>query len=270
VAAISRPQGRALRLLLFVVIDGPIRLQGTTIRAGIRYGRCDAALSVVADRSIRHIVFHRSAAGIFRLHQSDRALASAGDMADWRSARNLSCQYRLDVAGRFRRPSRLLLHRLHPGDADLRAHRACTGAALARLRRASALGPRQRRAGLCPLREIAVHLAAARSNRRSHGGDGSGADGQDRLVQAAALLRARFNRHLSRLLPADGGDAHYPEKERADRRCRDDGGAHHTCWRHWRSGVVLDRARHLGPLPVRAADGVPSGTAQRAVLQPAE
>jgi len=74
--------------------------------------------------------------------------------------------------------------------ADLRADRARAGATLARARRALAVGAHQRHAGLCPRRENAVHLTAARPRRRGRGGDGSSADGDERPVQAAALLRA--------------------------------------------------------------------------------
>jgi uncharacterized membrane protein YcfT len=48
-------------------------------------------------------------------------------------------------------------------------------------------------------------------------GRGIGAAGEGRSVRAAALLRRAFDRHLPRILPADGRDAHGPPQDRHHR-----------------------------------------------------
>ena len=68
-----------------------------------------------------------------------------------------------------------------------------------------------------PFVSLALGLAGA-----ARGGRGRGADGAERPVPAAALLRPELDRHLSRLLPADGGDPHRAAQDRHRRRPRHD------------------------------------------------
>ena len=87
---------------------------------------------------------------------------------------------------------------------------------------------------------VSLALGAGRGLR---GGDGLGFDGHERRVQAAALLRAQLHRHLSRLLPADGGDAHGAAAWRLDRRHRHDVGDRHRRRRDRPARPVLGGAR---------------------------
>ena len=68
--------------------------------------------------------------------------------------------------------------------------------------------------------ELPLHLARARARRRRGGRDAGGPDGDHRPAQAAALLRAELDRHLSRLLPADGGEPRPADQARLDQRRR--------------------------------------------------
>ena len=72
---------------------------------------------------------------------------------------------------------------------------------------AGAVGRGQRRAGPCRRRDLADRLAAARLCRRLRHHRRRHAAGADAVAERAALLRRAFDRDLSRLLPADGGDA---------------------------------------------------------------
>ncbi len=58
------------------------------------------------------------------------------------------------------------------------------------------------------------------------------------------------SRHLSRLLPADGGDAHHAGQDRIDSGCRCHVGDHYRRRRIRLTGIVLGGARHLGRFPV--------------------
>ncbi len=99
---------------------------------------------------------------------------------------------------------------------------------------------------------------------------------KSRSVQAVALLRAQFDRHLSRLLPPDGGNPCGTAQERPDRGCR-----YHFGDRH-RSGCprlalhILGPSRNSGTLSVRAALAVLArateahrAAARRIIPQPA-
>ena len=78
---------------------------------------------------------------------------------------------------------------------------------------------RPRDVGLQPL---AAHLAGAWvCGRVRHHRDGHAA-GAHAVAQLPALLRRAFHRHLSRLLPADGGDPDAAAEDRPDHRYRDD------------------------------------------------
>ncbi len=101
--------------LLWMTIQFAVKAPGLAARARRRRSR--AALSRLAHRSVRHAVVHLPAADLLRLHQADAPRAGAGRLAVRRRARDRAHQDRLDGAGRIRRPLRLLLHRLHLGEA---------------------------------------------------------------------------------------------------------------------------------------------------------
>ncbi len=90
-----------------------------------------------------------------------------------------------------------------------------------------------------------------------------GADGKGEIVRSRPLLRAAFDRHLSRLLPADGCDAHAPTQNWRHRRCRRDGADHHHRRRHRCAHDVVGGAQHPARLPVRAAGLLPHRPAPR-------
>ena len=169
-AHLSRPQGRALLLFLSAVDDDPVRVQGARHHRRRRRHGSRAALSAVADRSVRHALVHLSAADLLRLREADQARAVAGHLARRRRARNLACRDRLDGAGRVRRPLRLFLHRLYRRPSHLRAHRAgaeaSPGSALAGL---IGLGRVQRHHGASRLRRAAVLFARHGPDRRRRG-----------------------------------------------------------------------------------------------------
>src|SRR5262249_32110220 len=102
----------------------------------------------------------------------------------------------------------------------------------------------------------AVRLAGAGPDGRGRGGRGGGTDGGERPVQAAALLRAELDRHLSRLLPPDGGEPQSSAQGRLDRRRRHDLGARHVGRRARTDAPVLGRALDAAPVPVRAAGAI--------------
>ena len=115
---------------------------------------------------------------------------------------------RLDRDRRVRQPLRLFLHRLHVRAAHLRARGARAGAARDGARRARGLG-RCSTACWCSTATPTCRSSRWRSAlpARRRWSSVSALLAQERPVRAAALLRAELDRHLSRLLPADGGDA---------------------------------------------------------------
>ena len=131
--------------LLWMTIQFVFKAPGIIAEGGVDGSR--AALSAVADRSVRHAVVHLSAADLLHLREADEARAVAGDLAGRRRARNLACRNRLDGAGRIRRPLRLFLHRLYRRALHLRAHRARAEQAVARSRRPDGVGRVQRHHG---------------------------------------------------------------------------------------------------------------------------
>ena len=70
-----------------------------------------------------------------------------------------------------------------------------------------AVGARQRRPGRIRFQRMAADLAGARACRRRRHRHHGHAAGADAVAEFPALLRRAFHRHLSRVLPADGGDA---------------------------------------------------------------
>ena len=91
---------------------------------------------------------------------------------------------------------------------------AVAGAAGGGARGPHHLGPGQRRAGVQRVLRTAVRLAGAWPRRRGRGRGRLGAAVAERPRGAAALLRAELDRHLPRVLPADGGEPHVPAQDR--------------------------------------------------------
>ena len=104
-----------------------------------------------------------------------------------------------------------------------------------------------------PFVSLALGLAGA-----AGGGFGLGTDGDERPVPPVALLRPQLDRHLPRVLPADGDQPHGADQERPDRRRRHGLPAGHRGRRRRRAHDVLGRARHAAEIPVRTAEDVPA------------
>ena len=132
-AHVSRPQGRALFLFLSAVDDHPVR-------ASRRPAWCTSKAPPKSRGSIScrlidpfgTLWFIYLLPIFFVFIRLTRRIPAPVDLAVRRRARDRARQDRLDGAGRIRRPLRLLLHRLHSGEADLRARRARASAAAAR------------------------------------------------------------------------------------------------------------------------------------------
>src|SRR5882757_4493506 len=99
---------------------------------------------------------------------------------------------------------------------------------------------------------MAIGVARARACRRlrdHHGRDIAGADALDELLP---LLWRAFDRYLSRLLPADGGDADLAAEDRSHSRHRHDFADRHRRRRRRRARDLEDSARASRQFPVRA------------------
>ena len=123
-------------------------------------------------------------------------------------------------------------------------------------------------AGAC---RMAGRLARARARRRGGGDRVLRADGESPDVRAGAVLRAAFDRHLSRLLPAHGGDAHGAAQDRHRARCR------RPCRSSSPPPASSARSRCGGPRAPPARPSCSSGPARfwiaprpRVAMQPAE
>ena len=98
-----------------------------------------------------------------------------------------------------------------------------------------------------PLISLALGFAGAvRHHRDGH------AAGAHAVAELPALLRRAFHRHLSRLLPADGGDPNAAAEDRPDRRYRDDFPDRDRRGRRRRGGDLAAGAGAARRLPVRA------------------
>jgi len=106
--------------------------------------------------------------------------------------------------------------------------------------------------GCIRLQRMAADLPDARTLRRLRHRDHGHAAGAGALAEFPALLRRAFHRHLSRVLPADGGDADLAAAGRIDPRHRDDFPCRHDRGRRGRAGAVADGAQGRRQLPVRA------------------
>ena len=152
------------------------------------------SISKSSDRAVRHAVVHLPAADLLRRHQADAQPAVAGRSGSFGAALEIAhVNTGWTVIDEFAAPLRLFLHRLYLGARTifaLTARRAAHAAASA-LAGLLALG-RWSTARWCiaatptlPFVSLALGLA-----RRLRGGHGRRADGEERPVPAAALLRA--------------------------------------------------------------------------------
>jgi hypothetical protein len=116
------------------------------------------------------------------------------------------------------------------------------------------------------VRRMAAGLAGAGARRRAghrHHGHAAGAHA---VAEFPALLRRAFHRDLSRLLPADGGDADAVAEDRIGPRHRDRLADRHGRRRRRRGSDLATGAGAAGRLPVqapRALDRAESGPGQR-------
>ena len=211
-AQLSRPQGRALRLFLRAVDDDPVRLQGagacrtSTARARSRGSTCSTLIEPFGTLWFIYLL-----PIFFVVIKLDAARAVAGRSG---SSAPRSKSPHIDtgwtVIDEFAAPLRLFLHRLHLRAAHLRARRARAGTS-----RCNGVAGAARSGRLVNGTWCIAATPAARSSRSRSGLLGAAA------VVAVAALMARsdlfeplrycgeqFDRHLSRLLPADGGDPH--------------------------------------------------------------
>lgn len=82
-------------------------------------------------------------------------------------------------------------------------------------------------------------------------------------VRFPALFRPALDRHLSRLLPAHGGDAHDPAPHRHRAGHRHDLAARHDHRRARRNWNLVGLARNAAEVPLRAAQGIPPRPARQ-------
>ena len=114
--------------------------------------------------------------------------------------------------------------------------------------RTGAVGARQRRPGDLGFSEWPlISLALGLRRRLRHHRDGHAA-GADAVAELPALLRRAFHRHLSRLLPADGGDADAAAADRPDPRHRHDLADRHRRRRRRRAGDLAAGAGGAAPI----------------------
>jgi hypothetical protein len=125
-----------------------------------------------------------------------------------------------------------------------RRKRARVGALASRFRWSTAAWSN----GLPAAAGLAGAGACGRSRHR-HRGHAAGARA---LAEFPALLRRAFDRHLSGVLPADGGDADAAAEDRLDPRYRDHLADRYRGRHRRRAGDLADRASCRRHLPVRA------------------
>ena len=227
---LSRPQGRALRLFLCAVGDDPVRLQGADVRrrAGLARRRLGLYLEAFIEPfgtlwfiyllPIFFVVIKltRGVPLAVDLARSRAALEIAHIDTGWTVIDEFASRFVYFYTGYIFAPHVFALaagvqraaapaHRSGSSLWALRQRRCWCSPAIADLPFVSlGLGL----VGACAVVSIAALLA------------------QERRVPAAALLRAQLDRHLSRLLPADGGDPHRAAQDRHHHRPRHD----LACW----------------------------------------
>ena len=209
-ADLPRQEGRPLRLFLRPLADDPVRLQGAGIR---RRGAARRGVGSSLPRSrfidpFGTIWFIYLLPIFFVVAEATRGVpwwiiwlvGAALEMAP--------ISDRLDDDRRVRRALRLFLLRLRLRAASSSASPSGVPTARPALGCLVLWGVHQRRrrsspaSPSCPV----VSLASASSARR--GGHLLGASVAERPDGAGPLLRRAFDRHLPRLLPADGRDPH--------------------------------------------------------------
>ena len=107
-----------------------------------------------------------------------------------------------------------------------------------------------------PLVSLALGFAGALRHR--HHGHAAGAHA---VAELPALLRRAFHRHLSRLLPADGGDADAAAEDRLDPRHRNDLADRHGRRRRRRDRDLAGRAQR--PAPISCSNARPHSGSRR-------
>src|SRR5947209_7161310 len=116
------------------------------------------------------------------------------------------------------------------------------------------VGCRQRRPGGLRHQRTTAGLAGAGACWRLRDRRDGHAAGAGALARLAALLRRALHRHLSRLLPADGGDTNAALEVCADPRHRRHLTACHHSRRARRARDLVVGARRQSELPVRTAE----------------
>ena len=254
-AHLSRPQGCALRLFLRAVGDDPVRLQGAVLcrRDELESMSAICIWNPSSSRSARcgSSICCRSSSWSSRRRGGCPPLAIWGRRG---AAGDGACRHRLDRDRRILRALRLFLFRLFVCATTCSRCRIARGRALlSRLRdwrcgrwstaawsgRASANGRsfrwRSGFAGACAIIVIG-HAVGAHA-----------------MAELPALLRRAFHRHLSRLLPADGGDPDAAAADRPDPRHRHGIADRHHRGRGRRAGDLAGwRSR---PAPISCSSG---------------
>ena len=198
------------------------------------------------------LVVHLSAAGVLCGHQGDAQNAAAADLGRPGVTGDGAYRDRLDRDRRVLRALRLFLFRLSVRRSMCSRCPTARGHGRAGARGTGAVGARQWQPGCIRLQRMAAGLAAARARRRLRHRHDRHAAGAGALAQFPALLRRAFHRHLSRVLPADGGDANAAAAGRFDPRHRDDLADRHHRRRRRSAGDLADRAQGRRQFPVRA------------------
>ena len=236
-AHLSRPQGRALRLFLRAVDDDPVRLQG----AGLRRRDAAGAMSACSISNPSSSRSARSGSSICCRSSSSSPSCHAAlpPLAIWLVAAALEIAHietGWTVIDEFARASSIstpaICSRSYIFALSARARDkpalALIGLALWALVNGGA--------GVRRACRLAAGLAGARLRRRRRGRRHRHAAGADAVAQLPALLRRALDRHLSRLLPADGGDPDAAAQDRHDHRYRHDLADRHGRRRRRRAG----------------------------------
>ena len=229
-AHLSRPQGRALRLFLRAVGDHPVRPQGPGDRRRRRLGwrsrgNTDSPSSIRSARCGSSICCRSSSS-------SSSWRASSGSRRCWSGSSPPAWKSRMSTpAGWCRtsspRASSISIPAMCWRDRSSRSPPGCRRTHGWRLADCWS-GPSWKRArsisdvSELPLVSLALGLVGAAAVM-----SGAALMARHDCLPAAALLRAQLHRHLSRLLPADGGDPHRAAEDRHRPRCRRHGHRHH-------------------------------------------
>jgi hypothetical protein len=106
------------------------------------------------------------------------------------------------------------------------------------------------------LAEVPLGSLAPRHGRRGGNSGGSALIASSRIASPVDYFRAQFDRHLPRVLPADGGKPGTAYEDRLDHRCGNRVGARYDRRRGRRAGLVLGGAVNFSALPVRTVGAI--------------